>query len=280
MDPQSGKVTQKCLLPDMPEKRNEHTVDANIVCGGLYTPHDNCISLIEGKWKVTHNLTSERVSHSSWKVCEGVVLLGNFRGVGRYTAELVEAKTGRTKKLFDLEYGLSRACAIADDNSVIVTGGELGTQGRPLYSNLVTRYNMEGFVETLPNLLLGRSYHGCTSFVQNGKKVLLVAGGYGMPDPNSVGSFDDTEIFQDGRWRTVGKLPARLSDIGCGTLNNKVFLTGGPARPPRKDILTYNPDTEAWTKTSDMMVGRFGHDVTEVAWDDYSQFCNVRNRNY
>ena len=62
---------------------------------------------------------------------------------------------------------LSGACAIADDNSVIITGG--GWNGD--YYDNVTRYNMKGYVETLPNMLLGRSYHGCTSFVQNGKKV-------------------------------------------------------------------------------------------------------------
>ena len=28
-------------------------------------------------------------------------------------------------------------------------------------------------METLPNLLLGRKYHGCASFVQNGKKVSI-----------------------------------------------------------------------------------------------------------
>ena len=104
MDPQSGKVIQKCYLPDMPEKRNEHTVDANIVCGGLNTPHNNCITLTEGEWK-HHYLISERFAHSSWKVCTGVVLLGSYRGVGRFTAELVEAKTGKTKNLFDLDYG-------------------------------------------------------------------------------------------------------------------------------------------------------------------------------
>ena len=61
----------------------------------------------------------------------------------------------------------SQACAIADDNSVIITGG--GWSGD--YFVNVTRYNMEGYVETLPNMILGRKYHGCTSFVQNGMKV-------------------------------------------------------------------------------------------------------------
>ena len=46
-----------------------------------------------------------------------------------------------------------------------------------------------------------------------------------------------------------------------------------PSIIPRTDILIYNPDTESWTKTSDMTVGRYQHEMTTVAWDDMSQFC-------
>ena len=106
MDPQSGRVAKSCNLPDMPEKRREHTVDGNMVCGGFSlnsTEIDNCIILTEGEWKETDKLTTQRSGHSSWQVCEGVVLLGGLGGTD--TAELVEGKTGKTKKLFDLKYG-------------------------------------------------------------------------------------------------------------------------------------------------------------------------------
>ena len=111
MDPQNGQVIQNCSLPNMPENRYEHTVDGNLVCGGIRsygtaTILDTCITLSGGEWKETHKLTTKRHGHSSWKVCEGVVLFGGGGG-SRDTAELVEAKTGKTKKLFDLEYGFS-----------------------------------------------------------------------------------------------------------------------------------------------------------------------------
>ena len=35
----------------------------------------------------------------------------------------------------------------------------------------MTRYNIDGYVETLPSLLLGRDVHGCASLIQNDKKV-------------------------------------------------------------------------------------------------------------
>ena len=56
-------------------------------------------------------------------------------------------------------------------------------------------------------------------------QVLLVTGGFGMRGPNAVGYYDETEIFQNGQWRNVGKLP-NLRNVKCGTLNNTVFLTG------------------------------------------------------
>ena len=113
MDHQNGQVIQNCSLPDMPEKRYEHTVDGNLVCGGYdgsydtATILDTCISLSGGEWKETHKLTTERHGHSSWQVCDGVVLFGGGGAGSRDTAELVEAKTGKTRKLFDLEYGFS-----------------------------------------------------------------------------------------------------------------------------------------------------------------------------
>ena len=53
-----------------------------------------------------------------------------------------------------------------------------------------------------------------------------MTGGWGKRSPTSVGYHDETEIFQDGQWRNVGKLPRKRRDIKCGTLDNTVFLTG------------------------------------------------------
>ena len=110
MDPKNGQIIQSCSLPDMPEKRYEHTVDSNLICGGrsfeTATTLDTCISFSKGVWKETHKLTRRRSGHASWKVCEGVVLFGGAQGGSRETAELVEAKTGKTKILFDLEFVL------------------------------------------------------------------------------------------------------------------------------------------------------------------------------
>ena len=52
------------------------------------------------------------------------------------------------------EYSTSYACAIEDDDEVVLTGGEDAL-------TLVTRYDMQGRATTLPSLNTGRRYHAC-----------------------------------------------------------------------------------------------------------------------
>ena len=58
----------------------------------------------------------------------------------------------------------SYACAISDGSEVILTGG-FGNRRD------VTAYNLDGFVEDLPLLNIGRQYHACSSFVQGSNTV-------------------------------------------------------------------------------------------------------------
>ena len=41
----------------------------------------------------------------------------------------------------------------------------------------VQRYDEGGFVETLPGLNRGRFHHGCSTYLQDDKKVYIVTGG-------------------------------------------------------------------------------------------------------
>ena len=58
----------------------------------------------------------------------------------------------------------SYACAISDGSEVVLTGG-FGNRRD------VTAYNLDGFVEDLPLLNIGRQYHACSSFVQGSNTV-------------------------------------------------------------------------------------------------------------
>ena len=59
-------------------------------------------------------------------------------------------------------------------NSIIITGGDNAL-------NQVTRYDEEGFVEDLPSLLVGRTDHGCGSFIRS--------------DGNMVSSFQEYSLI-------------------------------------------------------------------------------------
>ena len=59
----------------------------------------------------------------------------------------------------------SHACAIPDEDSVVLTGGMFT-------ENKVSRYQMDqGWVEDLPELKFGRVYHGCAAFTKDDKQV-------------------------------------------------------------------------------------------------------------
>ena len=109
----------------------------------------------------------------------------------------------------------------------------------------VTRYNMMGYVEDLPELQEARHHHGCASFIRDNLNVrqmrkleqkfcilyilililifyiwvFLVTGGV-------VGIQATTEIFQEGKWRYVGELPRSNHYLKCATLDNTVLVTG------------------------------------------------------
>ena len=111
----SGEVF--CTLPDLPAARVYHTHDGNLLCGGRTTSADrglgsewmgvlvqefqDCIQLTSSGWIISHNLTYPRVSHSSWAVEDGVILLGGGRSPN--TTEIVKID-GSTEELFSLKY--------------------------------------------------------------------------------------------------------------------------------------------------------------------------------
>ena len=64
-----------------------------------------------------------------------------------------------------LIFFLRNACSLPDGDTVVVTGGQY-TQPE------VSRYNENGFVETLPNLVTGRWTHSCSWFINDDRKMV------------------------------------------------------------------------------------------------------------
>ena len=72
----------------------------------------------------------------------------------------------------------SDACAIPDGDSVLVTGGRKYNNKDFKPTNVdysgsakVHRYNLEGWVEELPDLTVGRRMHGCAAFSMEEEQV-------------------------------------------------------------------------------------------------------------
>merc|ERR1712110_1111254 len=108
----------------------------------------------------------------------------------------------------------------------------------------------------------GRNYHACGSYVNRGKKFLMVTGGW-------TGStrLDSTEIFSDSVWRTVaGKLPDPMSHMSVATINTRVLSFGGykDGLGTLDTIMEFNPETESWTKIGTMKRPRYSHGVSVV----------------
>ena len=102
------KNSESCLLPDLPDDRHRHTQDGSIICGGgtygrfRKRTRNTCITLNkDGKWKVSHRLNRPRYSHVSWKMHEGIVLMGGENS--QNTTELIK-DDGTVQEYFPLKY--------------------------------------------------------------------------------------------------------------------------------------------------------------------------------
>ena len=62
---------------------------------------------------------------------------------------------------------LSYACSIQLEETVVITGGYNTTRR-------VSVYSFDGWVEDLPDLLTGRSDHGCGHYINNDDKMVAI----------------------------------------------------------------------------------------------------------
>ena len=155
--PETG---QSCSFPSLPYNLVEHTMNGLLICGGgdiVFSK--NCLSFSSGNWTPSYTLVKERTRHSSWVTEQGLVIIG-----GPYSPTTTEIVGGEVEGLaFTLDYETESVCAVGDlvTNSVVLTGGY------PLpIRQLVTRYDILGMVEELPQLLVGRHSHGCGGYLR------------------------------------------------------------------------------------------------------------------
>lgn len=228
--PSTKEIHSLPAIPGSP--RVWHTQVDNIICGGVYPSTSNtCLKLSEtGQgWQEYKTLNKPRQAHSSWKSPDGIVLMGGFFS-GKST-EIVGSSGSRSR--FSLQDNTTNACAISDEDEVVITGG-FGNR------KSVKVYNLLGFNRNLPDLNFGRQYHACASYQDNNnRKTFLVAGGF-----TGIENTKSTEILTDGAniWTIVGELPRARHGLRATNVNNIIYVLGGDS-----EILKFDSLGKTWT---------------------------------
>jgi len=238
----------------MPSTRVGHSLDqlgdgTVLACGGSGGGLKTCDKFDGTSWSQHSTLQSNRGFHTSLAGQYGLLLMG-----GRYSNEATTEIVGGGQQ-YNLQQDTYFACGITEpgagfDNTIILTGG---------YSsgNVVAKYGENGFIGALPSLQIGRYYHGCGGFV-TGKKVFVVAGGYGSPGSNYK-HLSSTELLYDGAdsWVTGKALPRTLYAPASVSLADSVLLLGGQGGGDyRREILSFN-SSFSWTEVGTLQQGRY-----------------------
>jgi len=221
-----------CSIPDLPQPREGHSLSllsggTLVVCGGFEDNGDNednggwdgsfldsCNSWVAGNtsWTPFHTMSVARGYHTAWtppSLPDSIVLLGGYGSAAELTAETVPGGGG-----FDLSHNGSYTCGIPDAGDTIVLTGGGG-------HNYVTRYDINGFMEELPQLPENREGHACSALPITG--ALVVAGGYTSGRTSSV----LTLLPGAADWTSLASLPRPLNSAPASIVGGRLRLTGG-----------------------------------------------------
>lgn len=255
---------QHCQLPDIPgDPRHLHTMEGRTVCGGSsQSTWGSCLTLTDIGWETSATLLERRVGHSSWASPSGLTILIGGDGSAATTEKIQE--DGTSVKSFDLKYDIRSACAINLGATVLITGGDYSL-------NIVSEYSEEGYLRDLPQLLQGRSDHGCSYYVNDkSTKTYLVSGGN-----DDFDRLSSTELLEETAtsWVLAGELPSPLDDLRIATVDNRVLSTGGHGGHVYDDIQEFDP-INGWTVLAKMSEARKMHAVSSIPFSNIEQFCN------
>jgi len=197
----------------------------------------------------TSLLSTARDSHVAWvppSLPNSIVLLGGWDNAARLTAEIVPG--GGT---FELRHNGYKACGIPDEDTIVMTGGSYP------FHDYVTRYNVSGFVEELPQLPGNRYNHACAALPST--KAFIVAGGL---DGEYYLSSVLTLLPGAQAWTSLASLPRSLWATRASTVGGKMRLTGGSGR---SEVLEYQPEpSNQWTTVGQVETGRYAHAVLSI----------------
>jgi len=265
-NPENGTSTS-CLLPNLPTKRTEPTVDivngALMVCGGDGGEH-SCLRLNSTEWDAM-TMSTPRAGHQSWVVNNNLFLSG---GIYSNETDIIGFK-----KIGEDSFFGERACAIQlKGDEIIVTGGRDGGNW-----NSVSKQK-DGSMEAWPPLMVGRTQHACgVAELDDNSTLLVVAGGYNF----NYEPLDSVEVLTIeswvGKWKKLeGTLPKPLTGFTMENVNNKLYLVGGKddKNVANTEILVFDPSTNDLSTVDELpWESRWNHGMTKVLASNFTQYC-------
>ena len=178
------------------------------------------MDLETGEWRSLGRTVAHRTDHTSWLSPEGLMILGGDYG-NQTDTEMVSLEDGTSRPSYELHYSGRGACLIPDHD----TGSYILTSGSD-----VSRYDVTGWLESLPEMLQFRNWHGCGSYqTEGGGMKLLVAGGWDIPNFSFLSSVE-TLTIGDSTWSFAPALPRALAYVVGASVDNKILMVGGSDR--------------------------------------------------
>jgi len=298
--PETNKV---CDLPNAPGILGAHTLDlidgTLISCGSyfggpgnasmkhetelqLFFAERTCLQLSppskETEWTIFAKIPVKK-QQVSLVTDEGVLLIG---GSNEYDVTLVKKDRSVEYDVWELKRFTDSGCGINDGNTLVVTGGgireSIGPDGITYYDSMPTktvdRYNAQGHVEDLPDLLLERRNHGCGLYHKDGKKILLVAGGLGVYHQ----ALSSTEIFivaESTDWTYAAPLPRATKAMSYASLNDKIYFIEDISK---NEAMVVEFDGEKWSDKLEL--NDYGDTflsaavAVDLSTSGFKEFCN------
>merc|ERR1711962_1487183 len=149
------------------------------------------------------------------------------------------------------------SCGIPDGDTIVMTGGRSHSH--------VTRYNVNGFVEELPQLPGIRMSHACAALPST--KAFIVAAG----QRGSYFSSVLTLLPGAQAWTPLASLPRILFDARASIVGGKMRLTGGRSygpshgSEPQTEVVEYQPEPlNQWTSVGQLEAKRNNHAVLSI----------------
>ncbi len=228
-----------------------------------------------GTWSVTGHMSRPRVDHTATLLPSGRVLVaGGYTSdappdFGRSgTAEVYDPATGTwspTGNMITIRSG--HAATLLQDGRVLVAGGfnTNNVQSAELYDPATGNWSATG------NLNFARYWHTMT-LLQDGK----VLAARGSDDGDLTSALYSAELYDplSGTWSVVGDSNG-ASVFHTATLlpSGKVLVTGGNTGGIGGDGVLpvselFDPLTQSWNRTGDLLARRYEHTATLLADGD------------